>query len=58
MAGRPRRLNEEAIAEIRAWHAARSSLATPKEMQRRHGICATNLRNICSGIIYKVRRHG
>jgi len=58
MAGRPGKLSQECIAEIRAWHAARSNLASAAEMRRRHGISSSLLSLICRGFIYKVRARG
>lgn len=54
--GRPRKLDDAAIAEIRSWHAARMALATPGEMRRRFNISASNLSLITRGLIYKVQR--
>ena len=53
MAGRPGKLSDERIVEIRAWHAARWKLASAAEMRRRHGISSSLLSLICRRFIYK-----
>lgn len=56
--GRPRKVTDAGIAEIRTWHAARSALASAAEMCRRHNICSSRLSAICRGIAYKERARG
>lgn len=56
--GRHRKLTDAQIADIRAWHAARSALATPQEMRKRHLLSSTLLSSICRGLAYKVPARG
>lgn len=58
MSGRPRQVSDAGILEIRTWHQARSALATPKEMCKRHRISSGTLSTICRGYIYKVPARG
>ena len=57
-AGRPRKLDDTAVREIRAWHQARMALATPGEIRKRFNISGSNLSLITRGLIYKVTANG
>lgn len=49
------KLTAAQIAEIRAWHAARTAIPKPREIRERFGIPSSRLSAICRGIAYKKR---
>lgn len=51
--GRPRKLTDSQVAEIREWYAARLKLPKPKDILRAYGISTGTLSQICRGFQYK-----
>lgn len=51
--GRPRRLDEAAVREIREWYARWAAVERPKQMAIRHGVHRSALLQIALGDIYK-----
>ena len=54
--GRPQRLSQEAVRDIRnAWQRW-AAVERPAQIARRHGVHVSTLRQIVSGYIYKDAR--
>lgn len=53
MSGRPRKVSDAGIAEIRDWHRIWKSLPRPRQMRQRFDISESTLKAICRGHLYK-----